>query len=190
MLNRIKNNKGFTAVELIIVILTIIVLAALFIPKITNIIDKRKALRFEHEVENIGQGLLEFQHDCGTFPKDNAVGVLWNKNWATAQNVLNEQDCRTCWQGPYISTLGPNNLNYFYSPFGDSSICTLKTNDGDLNGNGNGRDLAVVCTNVPRNIVLLLKKRIDGDNINLNTGDFLAQCRGDLCTVTFIVGEL
>lgn len=185
-----KNIAGFTVVELLIVIMTILVLAAILIPKITNIVDKRKALRLEHEVEAIGQGLLEFRRDCGTFPKDNAVGVLWNKNWATSDNVLSGEDCTTCWQGPYVSELPPNQLGYFYSPFGSSSVCTLQTNNGDLNGNGNQLDLAVVCQKIPKNIVAILKKRIDGDNMDLNSGDLLAQCNGDLCTVTFIVGEL
>ncbi len=183
-----RDIKGFTVVELLIVIMTIIALAAILIPKITNIVDKRKAFTLEHEVEMIGQGLLEFHRDCGTFPK--AVGVLWNKNWATAGNVLSGEDCTACWQGPYVATLPPNQLGYFYSPFGTSSTCTLKTDDGDINGNGNQLDLAVVCLNIPKNIVTILKRRIDGDNMDLNTGNLLAQCNGDLCTVTFIVGEL
>jgi len=182
------DKRGFTAVELAIVIATIAVLAAILLPKVTALIEKRKAMRLYSEVEKISTGLTEFYKDCGTYPKDNAIGLLWDKNWATASNVQSGEDPSDCWQGPYIDPLPPYQLSYFNSPFGNASRCTLITDGSDINNTGNKTDIYVQCTAIPETVAKYLDEKIDGTQ-NFSSGDFLAKCNNSICTVEIIIDE-
>ena len=181
--------KGFTVIELMIVIATIAVLAAILLPKVTSMVEKRKTARLYDEVSKVSMALTQFYKDCGTYPKDNAVGLLWNKSWATASNVQSGVDPSTCWHGPYIDTLPPNQLSYFDSPFGSNATCTIVTNGGDINGNGNTTDIYVQCKNIPQTAADLLDAKIDGGATNFKSGDLLAQCQNDICTIEIITDE-
>jgi len=182
--------KGFTVIELLIVISTLSVLAAILLPKLNNAIEKRKALRLYDTAVKIEAALSEFYKDCGTYPNNNAIGLLWNKNWATAGNVMSGVDPSNCWQGPYIDPLPPNQLSYFYSPFGTASRCTVVTNGADVNGTGNTTDIYVQCSNIPQSVAEILEKKIDGSyQADYGRGDFLATCTNRNCTIEIVIDE-
>lgn len=79
-----KANKGFTLIELSVVLAVIAVLAAILTPLVTSYIDQARETRTASDVRSIAQALNLHRRDTGQYPiynSDNAsdgdVGVEW-----------------------------------------------------------------------------------------------------------------
>ena len=75
--------KGFTMVELLVVIAVISILAALILPTLGSITEKAKQIQCKTNMDNIGKGMLLYKVDYGKnvrFPDENGgkfIAVLY-----------------------------------------------------------------------------------------------------------------
>lgn len=63
-----SNHKGFTLIELMVVIVILGILAGLIVPKIMNRPDEAKMLKAKMQIESIGTALKLYKLDVGTYP--------------------------------------------------------------------------------------------------------------------------
>ena len=67
MLNKKKNNKGFTLVELLVVIAIIGILAVVAVPALFSNIEKSKVARLEGNISAIKSAALSYYADNSVF---------------------------------------------------------------------------------------------------------------------------
>ena len=103
-----KNNgrKGFTLIELMIVIAIIIILAAVAIPNYLNMTDRAKRSKVSSDFNTIATALEAYMTDWGHYPTDDCdgpfgkgaeddLGALGNELTGTADAVLNNSENTT-----------------------------------------------------------------------------------------------
>ena len=74
---RKRNEKGFTLIEVVVVVAVIAILAAVLTPYITKYIDDSKVAKARNEVQVIGGAMTNFYKDTGTWPNHNpATGAV------------------------------------------------------------------------------------------------------------------
>ena len=74
MLNRKKNNKGFTLVELLVVIAIIGILAVVAVPALFKNIEKGKIADLEADISAIRSAALSVYADTSVMPTETIVG--------------------------------------------------------------------------------------------------------------------
>jgi len=99
--------KGFTLIELMIVVVIIGALAAMVVPKLSNIISPSKVKIALGDLATIAQGLQRFEIDCERFPT-NDEGLT---------SLLTKPSNAAGWAGPYLtsSPKDPWSNVYMYS---------------------------------------------------------------------------
>ena len=75
MLNRKKNNKGFTLVELLVVIAIIGILAVVAVPALFKNIEKGKVADLESDISAIRSAALSVYADTSEMPKETIDGI-------------------------------------------------------------------------------------------------------------------
>lgn len=65
---RIKNNPGFTLIELMVVIVILGILAGLIVPKIMGRPEEAKQLKAKMQIESLGTALKLYKLDSGMYP--------------------------------------------------------------------------------------------------------------------------
>jgi prepilin-type N-terminal cleavage/methylation domain-containing protein len=71
----LKDEKGFTLIEIVVILAVIAIIAASMIPRISGIIDDAKIARAQSEVQTIGMAILRFNANTGKWPARDANGV-------------------------------------------------------------------------------------------------------------------
>lgn len=72
--SKVRNRKGFTLIELMIVIAIIIILVAIAIPSYLHFIYRAKKAKTAANMTNIVQYLGTFYADWGEFPYSSSTG--------------------------------------------------------------------------------------------------------------------
>ena len=131
----INNKKGFTLVELIVVMVILGMLAALVFPKLLPKVGKGKQSAAKTQIELLGQALDQFRLDTGRYPTT-----------AEGLNVLQTDPGLPGWDGPYLKKGVPNDpwgRPYHYeSPgtHGDYDLISYGA-DGSPGVEGEAKDL-------------------------------------------------
>jgi prepilin-type N-terminal cleavage/methylation domain-containing protein len=68
-----RTEKGFTLIEMAVVLAIIALLAAILTPVVTSYVDQARTTRAHNDVKKIAQGILFFNRDTGVFPAYNTL---------------------------------------------------------------------------------------------------------------------
>jgi general secretion pathway protein G len=130
-----RNQKGFTLVELLIVMVIIGMLAALVFPRLIPKVGKGKQSAAKAQIELLGQALDQFRLDTGRYPTT-----------SEGLNTLIATSGTPNWDGPYLKKAVPNDpwgRPYHYeSPgsHGDYDLFTYGA-DGSAGGEDENKDI-------------------------------------------------
>ncbi len=133
---RANNKKGFTLVELLVVMVIIGLLAALVGPRLFPKLGKGKQAAAKAQIELLGQALDQFRLDVGRYPTtEEGLNALVN-------NPGIEK-----WEGPYLKKglpLDPWGRPYVYQSPGSHGEYDLISYGADGKPGGEGEDKDVV----------------------------------------------
>ncbi len=141
MQSRIRNNRGFTLIEIMVVIVILALLAALVGPKIIGRSDDAKIADAKVQIRNIETALQLYKLDNSVFPTTEqgmqalvskpTVGVI-PKNYKAEGYLENKQLPKDPWGNEYI----------YLSPgeHGDYDLCSYGA-DGAKGGEGKAADI-------------------------------------------------
>ena len=90
-----KNNRGFTLIELMMVVIIIGILAAIVVPRFTGQVEKARMAATKTAIRNIGMALDRYEMENGAFPTtEQGLKALMEK--PTSSPVPRD------WSGPYF----------------------------------------------------------------------------------------
>jgi len=137
----IKNNKGFTLIELMVVVLILGILAAIIAPRIIGRTDDARVTEAKVQIKNLETALKLYKLDTGTYPTTEqgldaliekpATGVI-PKKWREGGYLEVKKIPLDPWDNPYI----------YISPglHGDCDIVSYGA-DGVRGGEGFDKDI-------------------------------------------------
>jgi general secretion pathway protein G len=125
-MKRLIDQRGFSMMELVVVLAVIAILATLITPVITSYIDRARITKAENDVRAITAALVQFSSDTlrypirgpdnqnylylGSFGEDAAdvwAGLSTNLDLVMNQNSWNFPTSGVSgWNGPYLETIG------------------------------------------------------------------------------------
>lgn len=95
-----EKEKGFTLIELMVVIAIIAILAAVIAPNAFKAIEKAKASRVVSDYKAIKTGSLGFYADVGQWPENGIDAAEANNGFLVNKNLAG--DAIPGWDGPYL----------------------------------------------------------------------------------------
>ena len=135
-----RTRRGFTLVELLVVVLIISMLAALLAPRMFRGLGKAKADIARAKMTIIEDSLARFQYDCGRLPDESEGGL---EALLVAPPDLTEK-----WSGPYLKRsqlVDPWDRTYQYFPEGEYNVGSFDLislgADGEVGGEGENADI-------------------------------------------------
>ena len=138
---RIKNNLGFTLIELMVVIVILGVLAGLIVPKIMGRPEEAKQLKAKMQIESLGTALKLYKLDSGMYPSTEQ-GLLALVQAPETGNVP-----RKWRQGGYLDKgrvpKDPWGNEFIYLSPGANDECDIISygSDGVAGGEGKNKDI-------------------------------------------------
>jgi general secretion pathway protein G len=133
--NRLK--RGFTLIEMLVVILILSILAALIIPKLVGRTDDAKIAAAKSDIATLASGVEQFRLDNGRYPTSDEGLTALRVRPSNANS----------WKGPYLQKDIPNDPwgnQYVYQspgPNGEDFLITSYGADGAPGGDGNAADI-------------------------------------------------
>ena len=133
---RLSNEKGFTLVELLVVLVILGLLAALVGPQLFPKLGKGKQSAAKAQIELFGQALDQFRLDVGRYPtsQEGLTALVTNSGIDK-------------WEGPYLKKGLPNDpwgRPYIYTCPGTHGEYDIVSYGRDGNPGGEGEDKDVV----------------------------------------------
>ena len=131
-----SKNKGFTLLELLVVMVIIGLLASFVGPKLFSQIGKSQQKTAKAQIESLSKALDQYRLDVGHYPSA--------ENGLAALNIAPSNEAR--WQGPYLAKKVPNDpwdKPYFYKvpgEHGDVDLWSLGS-DGVIGGKDDAADV-------------------------------------------------
>ena len=113
---QIKNDKGFTLIEVLIIVGVIVILTGIALVQLKNASNKAKVNKAEAEIEIMGRAIEQIEEDTGNY-----LGSLDQLDDATSPD-----DSFSPWWGPYVSSL-PVDVE---DPWGNEYLYLYWTNEG------------------------------------------------------------
>jgi general secretion pathway protein G len=116
-----RGSRGFTLIEMLIVIVVIAILALIVIPRLLGAGRKAKEAALKGDLHMLRNGIQQFEADTGVYP--GALADLQSKPASLTGADL------TAWQGPYLQSIpadpfGGAAWTYAADP-GDASVMTV-----------------------------------------------------------------
>ncbi len=140
MKHRRQHRKGFTLVELLVVVGIITMLAAMLVPRVFRGMGKTKADIARAKMAIIEDSLARFQYDCGRLPDDGESGL--------EALLVAPADLEDKWNGPYLKKsqlLDPWGNEYVYLSEGQVNVGSFDLislgADGQESGEGENADI-------------------------------------------------
>ncbi|CAG1065984.1 Type II secretion system protein G [uncultured bacterium] len=133
---KLREEHGFTLVELIVVVIIIGLLAALVAPKFFGKVEQSKIKAAEAQIELFGAALDQFRLDAGRYPTS-AEGL---QALRTASGMEN-------WHGPYLKKEIPSDpwgRSYIYTSPGTNDDYDIVSYGADGTAGGEGENQDVV----------------------------------------------
>jgi general secretion pathway protein G len=87
-ITRLRNNAGFTLIEVIVIVAILAILAGILAPMIFSQIDEAKLARAEADAKSISSALLTFRKDLGVWPNLSGAGCAENTTLLKGQGNL------------------------------------------------------------------------------------------------------
>ncbi len=95
LLIRIRNHRGFTLMEALIVVAVIIIIAGIAIPRVLSFLEKSKVNLAKAEIETMGSAIREVIKDTGSYIE----------NLDQLGDASSPGEDFSPWWGPYVSSL-------------------------------------------------------------------------------------
>jgi len=103
----VRNNRGFTLIEVIVVAAIIAILAGILVPMIFSQIDESKITRAQGDVKTIATAISRYRMDTGYFPKINpAVAIDPAVGPVTAYETLFSLGVQLALPAGFLTTIG------------------------------------------------------------------------------------
>ena len=122
-----RNSRGFTLIEMLIVIVVIAILALIVIPRLLGAGRKAKESALRGDLQQLRNAIQQFEADCGDFPA--AISNLMTAPGAGTNGGNGIALDTGAWKGPYMRT--PDN-NLPKDPFTGSANWTYTAASGDV----------------------------------------------------------
>jgi general secretion pathway protein G len=131
-----NNKKGFTLVELLIVIIIIAVLAAIAIPKFSNSSQRSKESSLRANLKLVRNAIDLFRADTGAFPASFA-GLTASTTAGLNASAVACTIAATDWRGPYLQAVPVDPVSGSAMTYGTAAadVGTVKSS-----ATGNGLD--------------------------------------------------
>lgn len=134
MNNRSRIRKGFTLIELVVVILILAILAALIVPRIVGRTDDAKRAKAASDISTLRSQVQVYKVDVGTFPEQ-----LMDLRTRPSEGSDG-------WRGPYLDKELPtdpwgNEYDYQVTSDGENFTILSYGQDGAPGGDGNNSDI-------------------------------------------------
>jgi general secretion pathway protein G len=116
MRTRLRNQDGFTLIEIMVVIMIIGLLALMVVPRLRGVADRAKTTKAQADIQELKQALDRYYLDNGSYPTtDQGLNALVTPP-TTGRPVTNYE------QGGYIEKLpmDPWGNQYFYQSDGNT----------------------------------------------------------------------
>lgn len=116
MRTRLRNQDGFTLIEIMVVIMIIGLLALMVVPRLRGVADRAKTTKAQADIQELKQALDRYYLDNGSYPTTDQ-GLMALISPPTSGRVPNNYE-----QGGYIEKLPPDPWGnpYFYQSDGNS----------------------------------------------------------------------
>ena len=127
----LRNARGFTIIELLIVMAILAMLAVMVAPNLFNKADSARRDAALSQISSIGSALAAHRLDVGQYP-DTLDGLMRNTTG------------RSTWDGPYIRNAVPKDPwgnDYVYNSTGSQYTLMSYGADGRAGGEGNDADI-------------------------------------------------
>lgn len=133
----IAKKRGFTLVELLIVIIIIAVIAAIAIPKFTNASLRSKESAAKGELKLLRDATELFKNDCGGYPAQQS-DLSATSAPATANNGGTTVSIASgAWKGPYVSSVDNDPISgYQFGYVPSTGKWTCASQDGTTASDG------------------------------------------------------
>ena len=122
-----KSRKGFTLIEMLIVIVVIAILAMIVIPRLLGAGRKAKESALRGDLQQLRNSIQQFEADCGDYPA--ALGDLMAAPAAGSSGGQGLSLDTVAWKGPYMRT--PDN-GLPNDPFTAAADWTYDGTTGDV----------------------------------------------------------
>lgn len=122
-----RKSKGFTLIEMLIVIVVIAILALIVIPRLLGAGRKAKEAALKGDLHQIRNAIQQFEADCGDYP-----ATLDDLMAAPAAGSVGGNGIDldvTAWQGPYLRTPDGNMIE---DPFTGAADWTYDAASGEV----------------------------------------------------------
>ena len=126
----ITDNKGFTLIELMVVIVILGILAGLIVPRIMGRPEEAKQLKAKMQIESIGTALKLYKLDMGSYPTTeqglqalvSAPATSGTSKWRTGGYLEKGKVPKDPWENEFIYLSPGTNGDYDLISYGADGV--------------------------------------------------------------------